>query len=149
MKLINKVSNAIIVVSLLVLSGCASVNKASKELDMAAKKFTANPDYSQVYVYRNETFGAAISMPVTVNGKMAGATGPNSFFKFNLPAGSHKLTSQVDESVLDLTTENGEIYYVWQEVKMGAFSAGSKLQSVDKKKGQKGVSECVLIKSDL
>lgn len=149
MKLINKLSNTIIVVSLLVLSGCASVNKASNELDMAAKTFKADPDNSQVYVYRNETFGAAVSMPVSVNGKSAGSTGPNSFLKFSLPAGSHKITSQVDESILDLTTQNGEIYYIWQEVKMGAFSAGSKLQVVNETKGRKGVLDCVLIKSEL
>ena len=88
-------------------------------------------------------------MPVTVDGKLAGATGSKSFFKFGLPAGKHTLTSQGDKSILDITTENGKIYYVWQEVKMGMMSGGSKLQLVDEKKGRDGVKECSLIDSAL
>ena len=94
-------------------------------------------------------FGAAISMPVTVDGKLAGNTGAKSYFKFDLPAGKHTFTSQGDKSILDLVTKNGRIYYIWQEVKMGAFSGGSKLQLVDEARGRKGVLECSLINSQL
>ena len=132
----------------LFLSGCASINKAPANLDSAAKEFKPNPDYSQVYVYRNETLGAALSMPVTVNGKMAGTTGPKSFFKFDLPPGNHTITSQGDKSVLEVKTERNGIYYVWQEVKMGAFSGGSKLQLVDEAEGKSGVRECTMIQSN-
>lgn len=149
MRFLKKLSQTVLVLSLLAMGGCASVNKAAPELDLAAKKFEKKPDVSQVYVYRNETLGAALSMPVTVDGKLAGTSGPNSFFKFILPEGEHTLTSQGDESVLNLKTEKGEIYYVWQEVKMGAFSGGSHLQLVDEAIGKKGVSECVLIESEL
>lgn len=130
------------------LSGCASINKAPASMDAEAKKFAPNANYSQVYVYRNETMGAALSMPVTVDGKLAGTTGPNSFFKFDLPAGKHVITSQGDESKLDIETQKNKNYYVWQEVKMGAFSGGSKLQIVDEAKGKAGVSECTLIQSN-
>ncbi|SFD64915.1 DUF2846 domain-containing protein [Pseudoalteromonas denitrificans] len=142
-------SQVVVMLAITGMYGCASVNKASIELDKAAKQFEAKPDVSQVYVYRNETLGAALSMPVTVNGKLAGTTGPNSFFKFNLAQGNHTITSQGDGSVLELETKNGEIYYIWQEVKMGMFSGGSKLQLVNESKGQKGVTECKLIKSNL
>lgn len=131
------------------MSGCASVQKAAPAKDAAVKKFTASENTSQVYVYRNEVLGAALSMPVTVDGKLAGKTGSKSFFKFDLPAGKHTFTSQGTNSTLDLTTENGKIYYVWQEVKMGVMSGGSKLQVVDEATGQKGVKECSLIESAL
>lgn len=149
MKLVKIISQITLIISLIAMGGCASIKKAPPELDVAAKKFEKKADMSQVYVYRNETLGAALSMPVTVNGKLAGTTGPNSFFRFILPSGEHILTSQGDESTLNIKTENGEIYYVWQEVKMGAFSGGSELQLVDEAEGQKGVKECVLIKSEL
>lgn len=145
-KLLSKIS---LLLALVLVTGCASVKKASVDQDSAAKLFTPKANIAQVYVYRNETLGAALSMPVTVNGKLAGATGPKSFFKFDLPAGKHTLTSQGDKSKLDLTTQNGEIYYVWQEVKMGVMSGGSELQVVDKAKGQKGVLQCDLIDSAL
>ena len=145
-KLLPKLS---LLLAIILVTGCASVKKASVDRDSAAKLFKPNAEVAQVYVYRNETLGAALSMPVTVNGKLAGTTGPKSFFKFDLPAGKHTLTSQGNKSVLDLTTQKGEIYYVWQEVKMGVMSGGSKLQVVDKAKGQKGVLQCELIDSAL
>jgi hypothetical protein len=75
-----------------------------------------------IYIYRNETLGAALSMPITVNGKSIGSSGAKTFFKLDLPAGKHALTSQGDTSKLELVTEAGKLYFVWQEVKMGFFS---------------------------
>ncbi len=146
--MIKKAILSAMVLGAMFLTGCASINKAPVEQDAAAKEFKPNPQYSQVYVYRNETLGAALSMPVTVDGKLAGTTGANSFFKFDLPAGKHTITSQGNKSVLELSTENNKIYYVWQEVKMGAFSGGSELQLVDEKEGQEGVRECTMIQSN-
>ncbi|ELX11478.1 hypothetical protein Jab_1c00610 [Janthinobacterium sp. HH01] len=138
-----------VVVSVLVMTGCASINKAPATVDAESKLFKPNPATSQVYVYRNETLGAALSMPVTVDGKLAGNTGPNSFFKFDLPAGAHKITSQGTESELTINTEVGKLYYVWQEVKMGLMSGGSKLQLVAEEVGKKAVAECAQIQAAL
>jgi Protein of unknown function (DUF2846) len=130
------------------LFGCASINKASLKDDAEAKAFKPNPAVSQLYVYRNETLGAALSMEVTVDGKLAGTTGPKSYFKFDLPAGKHTLTSQRDSSELGLITELGKIYYVWQEMKMGVFVGASKLQLVSEEVGKKGVLECSQIQAN-
>ena len=132
---------------LLTMVGCASINKAPASADAESKQFKPNANTSQVYVYRNETLGAALSMPVTVDGKLAGNTGANSFFKFDLPAGEHTITSQGDKSSLTITTVLGKLYYVWQEVKMGILSGGSKLQIVPEEVGKKGVAESTQIQS--
>lgn len=142
------IAQAAAVSSIALMAGCASINKAPAQADAKAKLFQANPATSQIYVYRNETLGAALSMPVTINGKLAGNTGPHSYFKFDLPAGSHTITSQGTESKLTVTTELGKLYYVWQEVKMGAFSGGSKLQLVPDDVGRKGVAESTLIQPE-
>jgi hypothetical protein len=149
MKALKIGSIAIFLLSISFMSGCASVNKAPAGLDAEAKKFQPNPSTSQVYVYRHEVLGAALSMPVTVDGKLAGKTGSKSYFKFDLPAGKHTITSQGDKSSIDVETKLGEIYFIWQEVKMGALSGGSKLQVVNADKGKKDVSECKLITSEL
>lgn len=52
--------------SAMVLSGCASVPMAPAEQDTAAKQFQAPADKARLYVYRNESFGAAIAMPVSL-----------------------------------------------------------------------------------
>jgi hypothetical protein len=137
------------IASITLAAGCASVSKAPPQADAEAKTFKPNPSVAQVYVYRNETLGAALSMPVTVNGKVAGSTGPNSYFKFDLPAGKHTITSQGDTSKLDLTVEAGKNYFVWQEVKMGFVSGNSKLQVVSEEVGRKGVLESTRIQSTL
>ena len=147
MSLTAQIIKTVVVSSVLVLTGCASINKAPAGLDAKSKQFASKQDVSQVYVYRNETLGAALSMPVTVDGKLAGNTGPHSFFKFDLSAGEHTITSQGTESQLTLVTELGKLYYVWQEVKMGAFSGGSKLQLVPEETGKRGVGECAQIQS--
>ncbi len=141
--------NALLIITAIAVSGCASVKKADSAKDSEVKQFVASPNKAQVYIYRNEVLGAALAMPVTVDGKLIGKTGPKSFFKLDLTEGKHTLTSQGSESTLDLNTENGKIYYVWQEVKMGVMSGGSKLQLVDAAKGQKGVKECSLIDASL
>lgn len=149
MKSINVIRKFALVALLLGLGGCASIVKAPEHLDKQAKEFKINPNVSQVYLYRNETLGAALSMPVTVDGKLAGTTGANSYFKFNLPAGEHVFTSQGDESVLKIKTELGKQYFIWQEVKMGMLSGGSKLQLVSASQGKNGVLECSLIDSPI
>jgi Protein of unknown function (DUF2846) len=98
-----------------------------------------------VYVYRNESLGAAVPMPLTVNGKLAGSTGAYTFFRFELPPGKHTFTSQGETSKLELGTEAGQSYFVWQEVKMGVFAGGSKLQLVPEAAGRKAVLECALL----
>lgn len=149
MKIAVTLAKAAAISAIVLMYGCASINKAPASVDAESKQFKANPAVSQVYVYRNETMGAALSMPVTVNGKLAGTTGPHSFFKFDLPAGYHTITSQGNESTLSVKTEAGKLYFVWQEVKMGAFSGGSKLQLVSEEQGKKGVAECTQIESGL
>ena len=147
MKKLNVIYKLSLVALLLALGGCASVVKAPAHLDAKAKQFKSNKNYSQVYVYRNEMFGAALSMSVTVDGKLAGTTGANSYFKFNLPAGNHTFKSEGDDSVLKIKTALGKLYFIWQEMKMGMFSGSTKLQVVKPSEGRNGVLESTLIDS--
>jgi hypothetical protein len=63
-----------------------------------------------------------------------------------LPPGSHTITSKTEkDSSVTIDMVAGQLYYVWQEVKMGMFAAGSALHVVDEKKGRAGVQESTLI----
>lgn len=60
--------------------------------------------------------------------------------------GKHTLVSHAEsDSTLAVDTKPGKNHFVWQEVKMGALYARSKLQLVDEKTGMAGVGECKLI----
>lgn len=127
-------------------SGCASVQMASTEMDNTAKTYAVKPDKANIYVYRNEAMGAAIKMPVALNGRMVGDTAAKTFLLLEVAPGSHTLISKTEnDSVLNLNTVAGRNYFVWQEVKMGLMSARSALQLVDEPTGKAGVAECNLV----
>ncbi len=130
------------------LSGCAAPLIASQDKDIAAKDFLPPKDKSSLYIYRNESFGGAVGMAVTLNGKGLGETGAKTFFRINLPAGNFTVGSHAENySDTQLTTEVGKNYFVWQEVKMGIWKARSELKQVDDKTGKAGVLESKLVTS--
>lgn len=76
-----------------------------------------------------------------------GDTAADTYILLTVEPGQHKIMSKTEnDATLDLTTEAGKNYFIWQEVKMGAWAAGSKLHLVDEKTGREGVEECKLIK---
>lgn len=133
------------------LVACASVPMESPEKDAAAKTAKPGPGQSLIYVYRNEMFGAAVKLAVTLDDKMAGETASETYFLFRVPAGKHTLSSAAegDWDKLTINCQAGKTYYVWQEVKMGMFMANSKLHLKGPEDGRKGVQECKLIKAKL
>ena len=134
----------------LFLGGCVSVPMAPNEADSQAKTFTTEPGKANIYVYRNETMGGAIAMPVNLNGEMAGKTGPNTYFMWSVDPGKHVIQS-VTENTSEITIDAraGQNHFVWQEVKMGVWMARSLLQEVSEEQGRAGVLECKLIASEL
>lgn len=129
----------------LTMVGCASVKMADPAQDAQAKQFATKPDVAGVYVYRNETMGAAIKMDVAVDGKALGQTASKTYLYTEVKPGSHTITSKAENtSELSIDAVAGKLYYVWQEVKMGVMSARSKLSLVDDATGQKGVNESAL-----
>ncbi len=128
------------------ITGCASVNMADPSQDAQRKAFTAPADKAGLYIYRNETLGAAIKMPVTVNGQLIGQTGSKTYLYKELSPGKHQIESLTEgsENKIDVELKAGTLTYIWQEVKMGLWSAASKLQIVSPEQGQKGVLETKL-----
>lgn len=129
-------------------TGCASVPMASSERDAQSKTFSAKPDKANVYVYRNESIGAAVKMDLDVDGKSIGQTVAKSYFAVEVTPGKHTLISKAEnDSVLEVDTQAGKNYFIWQEVKMGLLYARNRLQLVDDTTGKAGVSECKLIEA--
>jgi hypothetical protein len=142
-----KTSNAFFLSALLLLtsliSGCASVPMAAMDEDAKGKSFAVREGKANIYVYRNESFGGAIPIAVALNGRVAGQTGPKTYFLFEVDPGAQEVSSIAENtSALKLNTEPGKSYFVWQEVKMGLWMPRSLLQQVDDETGRKGVSEC-------
>lgn len=128
------------------MTGCASVAMAPADQDAQAKTFQAPAEKAALYVYRNENFGAAIPMTVSVNGKVLGQTAAKTYFLLNLAPGKYDVEGHAENlSTVPITAEAGKRYYVWQEVKMGMWMARNLLQQVDEERGKAGVTESKLI----
>lgn len=130
------------------LVGCATVNMGDAKQDAAAKTFVAPKDKAAVYVYRNETMGAAVKMDVELDGKPLGQTAANTYLYKEVTPGKHTITSKAENTdTLEIDAKPGMLYYIWQEVKMGFGSARSKVQLVGEAVGKKGVLETKLAES--
>lgn len=140
------IAGAVLVVALA--SGCASVQMASTEQDSAAKTFAVKSGRANIYIYRNETFGAAIKMPVALDGKLVGDTASKTYLLLEVAPGPHTVVSKTEnDSSVTLDAVAGHNYFLWQEVKMGLMQARSDLKEVDEATGKAGVAECKLVQS--
>ena len=142
-----KIGLSVAAVALAVLvTGCASVPMASVEADTAAKVYKTEPGKANVYIYRNENMGSAVKLPVLIDNMAVGDTVAKTYILKQVEPGEHVITSKSEhDSKLSLSAAAGSNYFIWQEVKMGMWSAGSELHLVDEAKGKAGVAECKLI----
>lgn len=144
-EIMKKVLACALILFAVALGGCASVPMGDPQADAALKTFAPKPGKASLYVYRHETFGAAIKMTVLLDGKLLGDTASKTYLYAEVDPGKHQLISKTEnDAVLDIDVLAGNNYYVWQEVKMGMFAARSFLQKVDDKAGQEGVLQCKL-----
>jgi hypothetical protein len=132
----------------LVFTGCASVPMGDPKQDAALKAFTVAPDKAGIYVYRNESFGAAIKMNVSIDGAEIGQTAANTYLFKEVAPGKHTVASKAENTdAVEIDAKPGTLTYIWQEVKMGILAARTKLQVVSEAQGKKGVQETKLAAS--
>jgi hypothetical protein len=139
--------NGIIVVLLVVigLAGCASVPMGDVGRDAELKSFAPKPGVAGLYIYRNESIGAAIRMDVEVDGKPLGQSAAKTYFYKEVTPGKHTITSKSENTdSIEVDTAAGKLYYIWQEVKLGLLYARTKLTLVGEEEGRKAVLECKL-----
>lgn len=132
--------------ALAALAACASVPKAPPERDLAAKQFAAPmPGQAALYVYRNESFGAAAKMGLILDGAYLGDTAANTFHWVTVAPGKHTLVGKAEnDAVLEFEANPGQNVFVWQEVKMGMWAPRNRLELVDEARGKAAVAECSL-----
>lgn len=134
----------------LLLGACVSVPMATEGEDLQAKQAAVPADKSLIYLYRNETLGAAVKMNVTFDGRDAGETASKTYFLWTVDPGQHEIVSKGENNVsLKVDAKPGQRYYVWQEMKMGMFQPRSLLHLVDEQTGRDALKECKLIKGNL
>jgi predicted small secreted protein len=136
--------------NVLLLSGCATVQMAVKDMDLTAKEFKAPTNgKAGIYIYRSEVFGAAFPMYVSVDDYPIGSTAAKTYHYVEVSPGYHIIKGRAEnDSFVGFDFLANKLYYIWQEVKMGLMVAGNELHLVDEAIGQKGVLESKLAVSN-
>ena len=139
------ISYAILFVSYIVMTGCASVPMETADKNSIAKKFNPPSEGSSgLYIYRNSFVGTALKKDIWVDGKCIGETAPDIFFYETVDGDtSHKVSTESEFSPNDLLikVKSGMNYFIRQYIKMGIFVGGAGLELVNEEKGKDEVSE--------
>lgn len=127
------------------LAGCASVPMGDAKQDAALKTFTVPAEKAGIYIYRNESMGAAVKMDVAVDGTVIGQTAAKTYLYKEVTPGKHTVSSKAENTdTIEIDAKPGTLTYIWQEVKMGIMYARTKLNLVGEAEGRKGVLETKL-----
>lgn len=139
---------ALVALSATLMTGCASVNMASKEESDKAKAFQApSAGNAGLYVYRNSFVGKALKKDLWVDGKCLGESASDVFFYTQVEGGkTHKLEteSEFSPNALELFMEAGKNYFVRQFIKLGAFVGGADLEQMAEEQGKTDVAQLAM-----
>lgn len=143
-----KISIALALAASMLVTGCASVNMASKDDSDKAKRFAApSQNNAGLYVYRNSGLGGALKKDIWVDGKCLGESAPDVFFYTEIEGGkTHKISteSEFSPNEMSLATDAGKTYFVRQYIKMGMFVGGANLESVPAEQGKTDIASLKL-----
>lgn len=138
----------VILASIILLSGCASVPMATRAESEQAKQFTTEQDKSKIYIFRESMFGGkGLRKALWVDGEYIGRLVDGSFTVKVVDPGEHLIStkSEFGNNHLYLKTEANTNYFVQQYIKFGVFIGGSALIQLPEEKGTKEVLKCDLI----
>ncbi|HRM65143.1 uncharacterized protein DUF2846 [Acidovorax temperans] len=122
------------------MTGCASVNMASKEQSAKAKEFQLPPEgQTGAYLYRNSVLGKALSKDLRVDGNCVGVSAPDVFFYTPVDGGKTRAVeteSEFSPNKLELFFEAGKNYFMRQFIKVGLMVGGADLEQVTEAQGK-------------
>jgi uncharacterized protein YlaN (UPF0358 family) len=141
----------LLVLSISLFAGCASVPMQTKEESLKAKEFTLPEEgFSGLYLYRSSGLGTALKKDIWVNGKCIGETAPQMFFYEKVKSDEeYKISTESEFSPNELVikAESGKNYFIEQYMKMGVFVGGAGLELVGEEEGKKEISKLELAKT--
>lgn len=83
-----------------------------------------------------------MKLHVLMDGNYLGETAAKTYFYTEVAPGKHTVTGKGEnESSVSFDALAGRLYYIWQEIKIGGFSARNELKLVDETTGRAGVME--------
>ena len=134
----------------LFVSGCATVEMASKEESAKTKQFDSPIEgKAGVYVYRNSFVGKAVKKDIWIDGTCVGESAPDVFFYTEVEGGkTHRVDteSEVSPNALELMFKSGKKYFIRQFIKMGVLIGGAGLEQIPEEQGKVDVAKLEMAK---
>ena len=145
-----KIASLLTFSAVLLVSGCASVDMASKAESASAKEFKSPAQGNAgVYIYRDSGFGSALKKDIWIDGKCVGESAPKVFFYTEVEGGkTHKIDteSEFSPNTLEQMFESGKKYFIRQYIKLGVFVGGAGLENIAEEQGKKDIANLELAK---
>jgi len=108
---------SLLVLSLALISGCASTPQATPQRDAEAKEFRSHPATAAIYVYRTDLYRRSGDTVLYLDDRLIGATLPGTFFRIDTRPGRHVLHGiAYDIGHLEIEVRPGNVYFVAVEV---------------------------------
>ncbi len=126
-------------------SAHAEVTLATPKQDKQAKQAAPPHDQALIYIFRDENPVAEAAVPVMLDGRRIGETGPHMFLLAAVSPGMHYLISG-DKIIatLRLECEPGKTYFVAQRALAGFYPVRTELNLVDGAVGRKAIDQSQL-----
>jgi len=134
-----------LIATLAILTGCASVPMAPQAQDAASKKFKApSANMAGVYIYRNSFVGKALTKALYIDGVKIGETANAVYFHREVKPGEHTLTTQAEfgDNSVKFNAAAGKNYFFRQYIKMGTFKGSAGIEAVSEEDGKQNVLQC-------
>lgn len=145
-----KIASLLTLTAALLISGCASVEMASKAESAKAKEFNPpSQGNAGVYIYRDSFVGKALKKDIWIDGTCIGESAPDVFFYTEVEGGeTHKVDteSEFSSNALELMVESGKNYFIRQFIKLGVFVGGAGLEQITEEQGKKDVAKLEMAK---
>jgi hypothetical protein len=118
--------------------------------DSAAKNLAPIAGKAIVHIIRPTSYGFLIKMNVECDSVHIGSTKAKKYIYTVLDPGRHTFVSKSENHYkFDLDVEAGKIYYIKQQVEMGALYAETGLEILSDQDGKKYLDKCTLSKDNV
>jgi hypothetical protein len=135
-------------VLVLFLAGCAAtVELATPEEDLAAKRFIPAEGEANIYVTREDQFtGSAVLFQLVVDQRVIGGLAPGTYHLIQVEPGHHTIsvTTAENQSIEEVDAEAGQSYFFEVEPRMGWFAARAEVEPLSEEEGRAAIAENTL-----
>ena len=107
-------------------------SRADPLTDPQARLLKPVPGKAVIYLLRDWGNWWQRDVPLSLDGQPMGSSRKDTYFRWEVEPGPHVLVSEANPpAVLEIKTEPGGVYYVWQDLNPGFLRGPSELHLVD------------------